>query len=414
MRRVSSSTQNTDVQYNLRLQESRMNKVNNQLGTQNRIQELRDDPLAAGHLVRYQSYANRVEQFEKNAQTLSDDYSITEGYINQSVQVMQRVRELAVTGANGYYDKSDLKNMAVEVDELLKSLIDNANALDPEGNRIFTGTRTENIAFDVEYGHVAGSSEPVIIGVKYNGSIGTNATEVDEGANLSFDKSGNVIFWAEKQQLLSNVDAKNYIAKEDSTIFVNGVDIQISRGDNVYSVIAKINDSGVPVKATLDPITQGVNLTTTDARQLWLEDKSGTTLRDLGIIKDSSQYAPYNLADSVKISGGSVFDSVIALRDSLLAGDVDSIGTRVLASIDGGLNNLITQEAKIGSDYERAQQYIAKAENNKITTTNMISKEGDLDITQAITDMKMLEYVQQATLNTAGNLYKNSLLNYLR
>ena len=67
MRRVSSATANNDIQYNLRLQESRVNNLNNQLGSQNRLQQLRDDPLAAGHLVRYQSYATRVEQFEKNA-----------------------------------------------------------------------------------------------------------------------------------------------------------------------------------------------------------------------------------------------------------------------------------------------------------------------------------------------------------
>ena len=131
MRRVSSSTANNDVQYNLRMQESKINKVNNQLGSQNRIQELRDDPLAAGHLVRYQSYNGRVEQFEKNAQVISDDYSITEGYINNSVQVMHRIRELAVTGANGIYTPEDLRNMAVEVDQLLKNLIDNANAVGP-------------------------------------------------------------------------------------------------------------------------------------------------------------------------------------------------------------------------------------------------------------------------------------------
>ena len=46
---------NMDTQSNLRLQESRLNKANNQVGSQRRIQELRDDPIAAGHLVRYQS-----------------------------------------------------------------------------------------------------------------------------------------------------------------------------------------------------------------------------------------------------------------------------------------------------------------------------------------------------------------------
>ena len=44
----------------------------------------------------------------------------------------------------------------------------------------------------------------------------------------------------------------------------------------------------------------------------------------------------------------------------------------------------------------------------------MISTEGDLDFTKAVTDMKMLDYVHQATLSVAGKLYSSSLLNYMR
>lgn len=414
MRRVSSATANNDIQYNLRLQESRVNNLNNQLGSQNRLQQLRDDPLAAGHLVRYQSYATRVEQFEKNAKIISDDFTVAEGYVNQSVQIMQRVRELAVNGANGYYLKEDLRNMAVEVDELLKELIQNSNAIGPDGTRIFAGTRTSNIPFEAETGYVKGSSEPLITSVKYQGSIGTKEIEVDEQARISIDKSGNSIFWAEKQQLISSADATSYSVQQESKIAINGQEIKLEPGDNVYSIISKINDSGTSVKASLDPITKGLNLETTDSRQLWLEDISGTTLTDLAIIKDSSQRPPYNISDSVTVSGGSLFDSVIALRDSMLSGDIESIGGRVLGSIDNGIDNLLTRQAEIGSNYERAQQSIAKAQTNQLGVTNMIAREGDLDFTKAITDMKMLEYVKQATLSTAGRLYESSLLNYMR
>lgn len=414
MRRVSSATANNDIQYNLRLQESRVNNLNNQLGSQNRLQQLRDDPLAAGHLVRYQSYATRVEQFEKNAKIISDDFTVAEGYVNQSVQIMQRVRELAVNGANGYYEKEDLRNMAVEVDELLKELIQNSNAIGPDGTRIFAGTRTSNIPFEAETGYVKGSSEPLITSVKYQGSIGTKEIEVDEQPRISIDKSGNSIFWAEKQQLISSADATSYSVQQESKIAINGQEIKLEPGDNVYSIISKINDSGTSVKASLDPITKGLNLETTDSRQLWLEDISGTTLTDLAIIKDSSQRPPYNISDSVTVSGGSLFDSVIALRDSMLSGDIESIGGRVLGSIDNGIDNLLTRQAEIGSNYERAQQSIAKAQTNQLGVTNMIAREGDLDFTKAITDMKMLEYVKQATLSTAGRLYESSLLNYMR
>ena len=116
--RISSKMYNNDTQANLRLQESRLNNLNNQIGSQQKIQRLRDDPLAAGHVVRYQSYLNRVNQFEKNAQTLTDEFALREGYMTDSLDIMQRIRELAVTGANGIYTKEDLKNMASEVDQL--------------------------------------------------------------------------------------------------------------------------------------------------------------------------------------------------------------------------------------------------------------------------------------------------------
>ena len=75
MRRISSGMNDTDVQSRLRLQEFKLNKANNQLGSQRRIQELRDDPIAAGHLVRYQSFEGRVKQFEANAQTLTERFT---------------------------------------------------------------------------------------------------------------------------------------------------------------------------------------------------------------------------------------------------------------------------------------------------------------------------------------------------
>ena len=149
MRRISTGMNNTDVQYRLRSHESKLNNVNNQLGSQRKIQQLRDDPIAAGHLVRYQSYKGRIDTFEANAQTLTEKFTMREGYMNDSLQIMQRIRELAVAGANGVNTKEDLSNMASEVDELLKQLIQNANAIDQDGNSLFAGTNTKTTAFDV-------------------------------------------------------------------------------------------------------------------------------------------------------------------------------------------------------------------------------------------------------------------------
>lgn len=414
MRRISSGMNSADTQMHLRLQESKLNKASNQMGSQRRIHELRDDPIAAGHLVRYQSFLSRVENFEKNALTMSDQFVLREGYMSNSLDVMQRVREIAVTGANGIYTKDDMRDMAMEVDELLKELVQNANAVSSDGNSIFAGTNTKSSAFDVEMGTVQGSAVPLISNVKYNGTIDMNKVEVDERKYLSVDNAGNRTFWAEQQQLFGGRDVSAWQASADSTISVDGVAINIKAGDNVYALASKINDSGAAVRAKIDPVTRGLNLETTDARQLWLSDVNGSVLSDIGIIKDASQKPPYNIGNSVRVSGGSMFDTVIALRDALLKGDTEEVGGRVLGALDSGIANLVTRIAKSGSQYERAQLNVQRNSATAMNVTQQISREGDLDITKAITDMKMLDYTYQATLSNAGKMFNSTLLNYMR
>ena len=414
MHRISSQMNNNNTQSNLRIQEHKLNRANNQLGNQQKIQQLRDDPIAAGHLVRYQSYLDRVNTFEKNAATLSDSFNLRETYMTDSLEIMQRVRELAVTGANGIYTKDDLKNMATEVDELLKQLIQNANAVSSDGNSIFAGTNTKATAFEVDMGNVEGSGSALIQNVRYNGNIQVNKVEVDEGKYLDNDNAGVRTFWAENQQVFGGRDGSQWQANADSIISVDGVQIKINQGDNIYAVVGKINESNAAVKASVDPVRKSLNLTTTDARQLWLEDIQGNALNELGIIKDSSQRPPYNLGDSTRVSGGSLFDTVIAFRNALLAGDSESIGGRVLGSLDQGIGNLVTRIAKNGSEYERAQLNITRNSKLALDVNSQISREGDLDFTKAITDLKMLDYTNQATLSQAGKMYSSTLLNYMR
>ena len=56
MKRISSQMNNNNTQYNLRIQEQRQNRLNNQIGTQSRIQSLRDDPV-------YRSALRKAKRF---------------------------------------------------------------------------------------------------------------------------------------------------------------------------------------------------------------------------------------------------------------------------------------------------------------------------------------------------------------
>ncbi len=413
MNRISSNMQHTDSNFATRKQEARLQNLNNKMQSQRRIQSLRDDPLSAGHSVRYKSFLTRLERFERNTKTLRDQYQQAETYMDNSLQVVQRLREISVKAANGTYTPEDLKLMAGEADELLQELVQNANAVDGDGVRIFSGTKSFTQPFETVEGNVPGAGSALITQVRYNGSFDSKEVEIDELSFMRADHSGNKVFWAEPQTLISEKNATDFVVREDTSIEVDGVNIDLVEGDNVYSLMAKINDSGAAVKATLDPVTNGLNLQTTDSRQLWLRDGKSGVLSELGLVKPN-QRPPYNLGDTVKVSGGSLFDAVIAMRDAMYSGDQEAIGGKILGSIDGAINNLTSRMAENGSQYERAENILTRLSAETLNVTGADSREADLDITKAISDLKMFEYTHQASLSVLGRLYKDSLLNYLR
>ena len=132
---------------------------------------------------------------------------------------------------------------------------------------------------------------------------------------------------------------------------------------------------------------------------------------------DSAVFGYYD-GQPIKYEANSVFYNSVngnsSYMDAMLSGDQESIGGRVLGALDQSVDNLVTRIAELGSEHERATLNIARNSQTSLNVTQMISTEGDLDFTKAITDMKMLDYVHQATLSVAGKLYSSSLLNYMR
>jgi len=230
------------------------------------------------------------------------------------------------------------------------------------------------------------------------------------------------VFWAEKQQAVSGFDARDWRAAVDTTIVVDGKGIGIKAGDNVYAVAAKINDSGAAVKASIDPRSFSLSLETTTAHQLRLEDMpapagagaaGGRVFQELGLLAGSGS-PPDNWAPSARVSGGSLFDAAIRLRDSLNRGDVLETGGAALAGIDAGMDNLNRSVAEIGARSQRLQAAQGRLNREIPDTAKLASEETDLDLTKAITDYKMLEYAHTASMSFSGRLFSRTLLDFLR
>jgi flagellar hook-associated protein 3 FlgL len=415
MKRISTNMPNTDMQFYMREREYRMNAVQNKMAGQTRILNLRDDPTAAAHAVRYDSVIHRLEQFSKNVEYAEGNHRITEGRVREAVDLLQRIRELAVQGANGTYGKDDLRAMGMEVNQLLNQLVEIGNARNGDGTTLFSGDKTESLPFRAVLGNVRGLGESIITRVEYIGTITENRAEISDGAYIKLNYPGNKVFWAENQQVYSAVDASEYMVREDTRIFIDGVGIDLRAGDTIHAVIAKINDSEAPVRARLDPLRSSLVMEATTPHQIWLQDPpGGTVLQDLGFIRDNTSPPPENLDPTVRTFGGSVFDMVMRLRDDLLQGNPDEVGGRGLRGIDNALQSVFATLGDIGSQGKRLEFTYARLQKEIPDMKALYSQTKDIDMTSAITDLKMLEYTHKAALSTAGRILQPTLLDFLR
>jgi flagellar hook-associated protein 3 FlgL len=404
---------NDDMMFHLGIRQFRMNELENRMAAQTRVRYLRDDPIAASKSVRYQSALVRLGQYADNAGTAQGELRHAEGYLTEALHLLQRVRDLTVQGANGTYTRGDMGAMAVEVDQLLEQLVLTANAQDTAGRFIFSGFDARTEPFRVAAGYLPDAAGTVTTAVEYLGDGGQNLVQIADNGYVPMSVPGNHAFWAEHQQIYASVDAADYRLAEDARIRIDGTEIQLRAGDTALAVVARINEAGAGVKASLDPVTRAFVLQTTHPHQIRLEDLGeGTVLQDLGVL--SRVGPPRSYADSARVFGGSAFDMVLRVRNALYGGDHETVGGEGLGGMDLAIESLTTALARVGSYDERlgaASERLAY-EIPEITAAN--SREVDLDLAEAITNLKMLEYTHQAALAAAGRVLRPLLLDFLR
>ncbi|HEY9595980.1 MAG TPA: flagellar hook-associated protein 3, partial [Spirochaetia bacterium] len=378
MKRISSQLPTYDSSYWMRLREFDMNQMTNRVGAQSRIKDLRDDPMAAARSTRFQSEIMRTDRYGKNIESVRATLSSAETSLRSGMDILQRIRELAVQGANGTLDPSQMGYIGEEVDQLLGELITLANGKDQNGNSLFAGSNAKTTPFRVTQGRVPGGRGDLVVGVDYLGNIDAGAAEISEGSKVPVGIPGNVAFWAENQQIYSTVDAGQYRVQAASTIRIDGAEIHLAPGDTVSAVAAKINDANAPVRASVDSVTNGFVLQTTIPHQVWAEDLGGgTVLQDLGIIARGSSHPPLNVASSARTFGGSLFDMVINLRDALFEGSAEKVGGSGLRGIDNALTNLAGVLGDIGARDNRLETVAKRLDYYKPELVRFDSQERD-------------------------------------
>jgi flagellin len=125
----------------------RQMKVNNSETAKNmeklasgmRITKAADDASGLAVSEKMRSQIRGLNQASKNAENGISFIQTTEGYLQETQDVLQRVRELSVQAANGIYTDEDRMQIQVEVSQLVDEIDRVASHAQFNGMNMLTG-----------------------------------------------------------------------------------------------------------------------------------------------------------------------------------------------------------------------------------------------------------------------------------
>ncbi|MBI2881403.1 MAG: flagellar hook-associated protein FlgL [Candidatus Tectomicrobia bacterium] len=146
-----------------------------------RLNRPSDSPADNQRVLRLRQSLAQFDQYERNIRRGKALLGAAETSLSQAGEVIQKMKDIAVAGANGTVIPSTRAAMAQEAASLRDRLVQLANT-QFEGQYIFSGTKTDTPAYST-----AGT---------YGGNSGTMQVAIARDARVTVNKPGDQVFGA--------------------------------------------------------------------------------------------------------------------------------------------------------------------------------------------------------------------------
>jgi len=176
------------------------------LSSGQRVNRAGDDASGLAVSEKMRSQIRGLNQAGQNIQNGVSFIQATEGYLTETTDIIQRLRELSIQSANGIYSSEDRMQIQVEVSQLVDEVNRIASHAQFNGMNILTGRFSKDSAtgpMQLQVGANVDQNEKVFIGTMTATALGLSGTQGTENSMIS----------------LSSVDGANMaIASLDSAL----------------------------------------------------------------------------------------------------------------------------------------------------------------------------------------------------
>lgn len=172
---------------------SQLQDVQKQITTGKRIVRMSEEPWTISQVHQLREETSVQSVFKDSANLATTLLSQAENGLSQSLNVMSRLKELAIQASNDTYSLDDLANMAEEVANLKERVLNLANT-EFNGRYLFSGTAYDTPPFDSTYAYAGTTTEVSIdVSASARAEVGFDGSDVFQGSVDVFTAIDNLI-----------------------------------------------------------------------------------------------------------------------------------------------------------------------------------------------------------------------------
>jgi flagellar hook-associated protein 3 FlgL len=182
--RITQSMLISSTLNNIALNQQRLDELQTQITSGRKISQPSDDPIGVARALTINGDIRRLEQYKRNSLAGAGWLHGTETALQQVTTVLQRARELAISGGTDTMSPLQRGSIAAEVTQLFNTLLDLSNA--KQGGRyLFAGHAVLTKPF---------AAAPTPAGYTYQGDIGQLEIELGPNTTVAINTPGPKVF----------------------------------------------------------------------------------------------------------------------------------------------------------------------------------------------------------------------------
>jgi flagellar hook-associated protein 3 FlgL len=161
-----------------------------QVATGKRITMPSDDVSGTTQSLALQQVIDTHQQFSRNSDVAKSRLQLEEGSITSTVDILQRVHELAIQAENTTLDAQSRADIAAEVRQHLDTLMGLANTADANGEYLFAGHNVGSVPFTAVENPVGSG----LYDYNYNGDSGQRSVQIGTTRQIAVGDPGSDVF----------------------------------------------------------------------------------------------------------------------------------------------------------------------------------------------------------------------------